>query len=899
MIKNKILRYLLFLVGICILGVFSLAMAFMYFSFTLPRITSLNDYRPSIPSKILASDATVLAEIGKEKRKVVEIENIPKIIIDAFLSAEDDSFFQHSGVDYLGIARAMVANLKAGRIVQGGSTITQQVAKSLLLSNERSIARKIKDFLLAQKIEKYLTKEEILFLYLNQVYLGGGNYGVHAAVEGYFEKELHEITIAEAAVIAGLLVAPGKYSPYRNPKAAIRRQRYVLRRMYEVGKITEEEYEQATNEVIKFRRRSASSFKAGHFTDWIRQTVIQKVGEEAFLNGGLTVETTLDWKLQQWAEKAVYDGIKVIDKRQGYKGTTEQLEEKEWEEFSKNQRLDIYDKKSSYFTIMEEGEIKYEFSLEPEEWEQLQVHRKKTALSLKNRRFVPGIWKDDPIVKHLDMGEDHYYKAIVTKVDDRARIIYVEVAGVPGIIPHENFKWAHKRNISKDKRNHYEVTKPSTIVKKGDLIDVTIQKKFERFYSQVTTSFQQYLNGRKTKKAILKQRYLRCLLDQKPQVEGALVALSPFSGKIIAFVGGVDFSKSQFNRAIQSQRQPGSSFKPILYAAALENGFGPNSIIIDSPESLGGVNQSLNWKPRNYDGKFKGPMTLRNALEVSRNIPTIKIAQDIGVNTIVNFVDRIGMNVSLAKDLSLSLGSFGVTLMNLTTTYAIFPNGGKKIQPYSIVSITDSSGKEYLEEIEEEISKNKEVKMDSSENTEEDSLDNKKDNPFLENLKGDQIYDRRLAYLMTNLLRGVILHGTGRGARSLGSSLGGKTGTTNDYVDAWFLGFSSNIVTGVWTGFDNNETLGMGETGARSALPIWKTFMAKGLKKYGDRSFTGPPGIIHVTINKETGRPADPQQDGGFMETFVEGFEPGIREENLEVADDGPLDVLEDDDFYK
>ena len=885
--------------SLCIIGVFIGVAVLMYFSLTLPKITDLNDYRPSIPSKILAADGTVLAEIGREKRKVVELEDIPKIIIDAFLSAEDDSFFQHAGVDYLGIARAMVANLKAGRIVQGGSTITQQVAKSLLLSNERSIARKIRDFLLAQKIEKYLTKEEILFLYLNQVYLGGGFYGIHAAADGYFKKELHEITVAEAAIIAGLLVAPGRYSPYRRPRATVRRQHYVLRRMYEVGKISEEEYRNALNEEIKFRRRPSTPFKAGHFTDWVRQRVIEDLGEEVLLNDGLTIRTTLDWDLQQQAEEAVYKGLRDIDKRQGHKGPLVRLKEEVWKGFIQERRVEIYSKASRYFTI-HETEIKDEISLGEGEMESLEKHEKEVAAKLNNNRFVPGIKKDDPIMEHLKADTRQHYEAIVTKVDDRARIIYVNVAGIPGIIPHDNFKWARKRSISKDKRNFYEVTKPSTILKRGDVVHVTIQKMSEPLLPNTTASFQEYIKKRRTRREILRQRYLLCLLDQEPEVEGALVAISPSSGNVIAFVGGGDFSKSQFNRVVQSLRQPGSSFKPILFAAALEQGLGPSTIIIDSPEALGGVDQTLSWKPRNYDGKFKGPMTLRNALEISRNIPTIKIAQEVGVEAITHFVKRIGMNVDLAKDLSLSLGSFGVSLMELTRTYGIFPSGGKKIRPISIVSITDDEGHDYFtgkeeEKMEEESRETTKEVSSSGEEMEEE------ENQFLAGLRGDRVYDRRLAYIMTNLLRGVVLHGTGRGARGIGSFLGGKTGTTNDYVDAWFIGFSSGLVTGVWTGFDHNQTLGMGETGARSALPIWKAFMSGGMKKYGEREFGQPPGIINMAINKETGRPAAVGEEGSFMEAFVEGLEPGaedIEERNLEVADDDGADILEDDDYF-
>ena len=898
MIKNIIIKCCITLFTLGISGLFFALIVFAYFSLSLPKLTSLSDYQPSLPSKILDREGVLLAEFGQEKREIVNFEDIPKIIIDAFLSAEDDSFYKHKGVDYFGILRAMVANIKAGRIVQGGSTITQQVAKSLLLSNKRSITRKIKDFLLARQIEKHFTKKEILFLYLNQVYLGGGYYGIKAAVKGYFGKELEEITISEAAMMAGLLVAPGRYSPYRRPVAAMRRQRYVLRRMFETRKITREEYQDALNEIIPFRKKRGTTFKAPHFSDWIRQRVIEQMGAEEFLNGGYQVNTTLDWELQELAEKSVYVGIKAIDKRQGFIGPIGHLKKEQWAQFSEHHRREIYNDKSNFFTF-QEGDIKNEISLGEHELEDLEEHKRKEGLKLKHSRFIPGIMPKDPLVEHFDIKADKYYQAIVLHVDDMARIIYVSVAGVPGIIPHNNFKWAKKRIISNNKRNYNEVSRPSTIVKKGDIVLVTIEKKSRSIYSHTTARFKRYINRRKNRKIIKKQKYLLCLLDQRPEAEGALVSLSPFTGNVISFVGGVDFSKSQFNRVLQSHRQPGSAFKPILYATALEYGFKPNSIIIDSPEALAGVDQSLSWKPRNYDGKFKGPMTFRNALETSRNIPTIKIAQTIGVQSIIKYADRIGMEVAtLDKDLSISLGSFGITLMSLTKTYGIFPNGGRKISSRSIVSIYDRA-------------KNKIdwMKKDNIETENEEEIEEQQEgppqeiDPFLAQLTDTQVYDPRLAYLMTNILRGVVLHGTGRSAKRLSTFLGGKTGTTNNYVDAWFVGFSSNLVTGVWTGFDNNKTLGMGESGSKAALPIWKKFMAGGLKKYGERDFLTPPGIINVAIDKETGKLAHSDQSNIFLESFVEGHGPTIEEneeveESLEFSEETISNILEDDSFY-
>lgn len=908
--KDYFLRGLYAFVGLGVLGGVIGAAVIITFSLSLPKITSLNDYRPPIPSKILAKDGTVLAQIGLEDREVAEIDEIPQRIIGAFLSAEDDKFYEHQGVDYLGVMRAMMANIKAGRVVQGGSTITQQVAKSLLLTNERSISRKIKDFLLALRIEKHLSKDEILYLYLNQVYLGGGYYGVKAAFKGYYNKELSEATVAESAMVAGLLVAPGRYSPYVNVQAAVRRQQYVLGRMLATGKITEEEYQEALREKIQFRIRRLGGFKAGHFTDWVRQRVIEVVGEDNFLTNGFVVKTTLDWSLQQVAEKESKEGAREIDKRQGFKGPLKSLEANQWDEFFKKQRAQIYSDASNYFTINDAMERDYEYVLDEAFYDKIIEREGIFNEESNSRKVLAGYAEDDPIIEHLKVKET--YEAIVLDTDDQARLIYIKLAGVSGIIPYEMFRWAHTREISADRIFHPYVTRPSTILKKGDVVHVRLMSKKTGLKERVTNEFEKYLDKLKDKgKRIAQEQYLLCMLDQVPEAEAALVSLNPQNGEILSLVGGVDFNRSQFNRALQALRQPGSSFKPILYAAALENGFTPATTIIDSPEALGGV-EGLNWKPGNYDGKFKGPMTLRYALETSRNVPTVKIAQDLGVEKIHEFSARLGLHIDMPKDLSLSLGSFGVTLLDLTSAYALFPNGGKKLKPVSVLSITDRDGKMYsldgaIETIEAEASEvavEEAPKVEPTAEASEEELaqeEQVEENQFLSGLAGDQVYDARLAYLMTNLLRGVVLYGTGRGALEVSSYLGGKTGTTNNYVDAWFMGFSNNVVTGVWTGFDNNETLGFGETGARSALPIWKEYMRAALVRYGENDFRVPAGLVNVVINRETGKLAKPGTAQAFTESFVQGTEPGAVEEKpveeIVIPESGST-IFEEDEYF-
>lgn len=909
----------IFGIGAIIAGGFLTVVVVMYFSMGLPKISSLAEYKPEISSQILSKDGMILAEIGTHNREVVLFNDIPKRVIDAFLSAEDSDFYNHSGVNFKGIARAMIANIKAGRVVQGGSTITQQVAKSFLLSSERSVSRKIKDFLLAQKIEEKFSKKDILFLYLNQVYLGGGYYGIKTAFKGYFGKELNEATVAESAMIAGLLVAPSKYSPYRRPKYAKRRQKYVLGRMLVTKKISQEEYDEAIAEKIKYRLRKARQFKAGYFTDWVRQRVIELVGEKDFLTNGYKVITSIDWELQKVAEAQVLSGVKAIDKRQGYKGSIGDRNLETLRETIIEERKVIYKKASQYFIVNEEYKKIFEIEFDEDEYIVQEEAIDKVNQEIKNKRFVAGYNIIDPVIDILKV--DKTYKATVVKIDDRARMIYIDISGVSAIMPYKYFRWAHERNVSEERKFHPYVTKPSTILKAGDIILAKVKKKSVKIIPHFWSTFKDYVKKSSDYDIIKKQKYVLCLLDQAPDAQGALISIKPSNGEIISFVGGADFSKSQFNRAIQSKRQPGSSFKPILFAAGLENGYTPASIIIDSPEALGGADASLNWKPRNYDGKFKGPITFRNSLEQSRNIPTIKIANRMGVSTVLDFVERIGFNAKLDQDLSLALGSFGVTLKDIVATYAMFPNGGKRVETKSILSIEDRDGNQYQLEENSNIgylSKKNEIEnqalleesgqVDQIEKTaeqlvkEEAESEEKSDiNPYLLALGGEQVYDPRLAYLMTNILRGTVLHGTGKGAREVSHFLGGKTGTTNNYVDAWFLGFSSNIVTGVWTGFDNNKTLGWGETGAKSALPIWKEYMRAGLRKFGEFDFQPPLGIINVPINKTTGRLVSNGATKSFLESFVEGTEPGIiRQKTVEeLKSDINTQVFEDDDYYE
>ncbi len=856
--KGLVFKIFLTVIGLGLVAGVTGAIAFTYFNLDLPKIDKLQDYKPNLASQIFSKDGYLLAELGLEKREIVEIKDVPVRVVDAFLAAEDDKFFEHKGVDYFGLARAMFANFKAGKVVQGGSTITQQVAKSLLLSSERSITRKLKDFILAQRIEEKLNKKEILFLYLNQVYLGGGYYGIKAAAHGYYNKELKEITIAEAAMLAGLLVAPGKYSPYVNPQAAKKRQRYVLERMFKLSKITQSQHDESLKERTIYHIHE-DELKAGYFTEWVRQKVVETVGDKPFLVNGFIIKTSLDWGLQKIAEEQVKKGIKDIDKRQGYKGPFAHISNEEFSKFEEENRRNLYKKRSSFFSINEKNEKDYEFAYDEEKYKEIKDIENKIRETIRDENITVGLNDKDTLIDILEMNTQ--YEAVITKIDDELRLIFISLAGSPGVIPFDNFKWAHKRSINENTSYYQEVTKPSTILRVGDLIHVQVIKKSNELINHLTKEGISAVSKSQKINLYKNSKYIICQLDQVAEVQGALFSMDVRTGEIISYVGGSDYKMSKFNRVIQAKRQPGSAFKPILFSSAIEHGYNPATIIMDTPEAMPGFDSASSWKPKNYEGGFKGPVTVRTTLEESRNIPTIKMADKVGVGTILKFVERIGFNVKLEKNLSIALGTFGVSPRDLVSTFAIYPNGGKFVTPKAIISVTDRDGKKYIiNELEDD------MKIPATDKKEEIA---DQAAPFLKNLDNKQVYDPRLAYIMTNLMKGVVNSGTAASARDLSPNIGGKTGTTNDFIDAWFVGFTSNVVTGVWTGFDDNKTLGHGETGGRSALPVWKEYMRANIRKFGDQPFEIPAGITQIWINKETGLKVTPNSPGAILESFA------------------------------
>jgi len=745
------------------LFVFLVSCAYGFYRITrnLPQITSLKDYQPSIVTTVYADDDSLIAEFYLERRIVVPLEQIPQTLVEAFVSAEDSRFFEHEGIDFLGILRALWKNIKARGIVQGGSTITQQVTKSLLLSPERSFTRKLKEAILAYRIEKYLSKQEILFLYLNQIYLGHGAYGVQAAAQNYFGKNVEELNLAECATLAGLPQAPSRYSPYSHPERAKERQVYVLNRMVADGYITTNQAAEALAYQLDIRERNDLNISSvPYFSEHIRRYLEEKYGEEALYRQGLRVYTTVNVAFQKAAQKAIEKGLYELDKREGYRGPLKQLTPEEIESFFKD--------------LQESGEK-----------------------------------------RQLEKGA--VVKGVVIAVSREEKTVSVRLNGTLGTLPLANMEWARK---------------PDPEIAYGTLLE----------------------EDSKTKGWIL-------ALEQEPEVQGALLCMENSTGQVKAMVGGLDFKLSQFNRAIQSRRQPGSAFKPFTYAAALDKGYTPATIIIDSPIIYTDEEMDFKWKPKNYKERFYGPTLLRTALIFSRNVVTIKILRDIGIDYVIDYARRFGITSPLSRDLSLALGSSGVSLLELTNAYSVFANLGELVSPIFITKVLDRQGN-ILEE---------------------------------HTTQRERVLEKDTAYIMTHLLQEVVKYGTGWRARAVKRPAAGKTGTTNKLQDAWYIGFTPDYVTGVWVGFDDDRTLGKFETGSRAASPIWVTFTSDILKNKPVNVFTVPENVVFAKIDPKTGLLAKPGDENAVFEAFKEGTAPTeTTEESAPTEDDffkGDLDA--------
>ncbi len=751
---------------------------FLYFSYHLPDFTSLKENSPHSYSIVYSEEDEVIGKFLLNNRIPIPYEQIPPMLIKAFLAAEDSEFFRHPGIDMKGILRALIKNLMAGKIVQGGSTITQQVAKTFFLTPQKSLLRKLKEIAYAFGLERTLTKEEILHLYLNHIYLGNGAYGIEAASESYFNKKVQQLTLPEMAMLAGLVKAPTRYSPIHHFNRAKERQAYVLGRMAELNYITQSQKEAALRAPIRIQSKESIFFsKAPYFTEFIRQQVEKKYGKEKLYREGLRIYTTLDLHLQRAAQQAIEAGLRELDKRQGFRGPIDRVSEKELKEL---------------------------------------LNRKKMILS------------------PLPLNE--IFEGIILSKEESKKIYTVWVEDRKGILPYSEMHWA----LQVKPTSHFKPSKiksPGDLLQPGDLIQVKI------------------------KEVSPKDQSLILSLEQKPLVQGALLCLDPKTGYIKAMVGGRDFSESQFNRVVYSRRQPGSAFKPLIYAAALEKGYTPSTILMDSPVEYPNYDGGSYWAPKNYDKNFLGPITFRNALAHSRNVVTVKILEEIGIDHALKFIKRMGIESPIQRNLSIALGTSGVSMLELASAFSIFANGGEKIKPIYIKKIVTMRG----EVLEENISFEEEENGEGDEGDEEGSFPSS---------QKEQVLSPQHAFIMTHLLEGVVQHGTGQRAKVLGRPVAGKTGTSSDYADAWFIGYTPSLLAAVWVGFDDKTSLGQNETGARAALPIWISFMERALRGTPVEHFKVPEGVVLMRVNLETGLPADGSSPDTILEAFPEGLAP-------------------------
>lgn len=727
----------------CLIGGLTLWLFYLQLNRSLPSTEALKNYHPPLVSTVYASDGTLIGEFHVERRYLVPLSEVPKRTVLAFLASEDARFYEHGGVDLVGIVRAFFKNLQAGEIVQGGSTITQQVVKSLLLTPEKTVIRKVKEAILAYRIDQFLTKDEILYLYLNQIYFGAGAYGVEAAARTYFDKHVHELSLAESSLLAGLPKAPSRFSPYQNYNAARERQQYVLQRMVEVGFITEQEGRQVYAAGVNLAKPKRWTLKEmDHFVEEVRRQMEARYGRDGLYKEGLQIYTTLDLRAQEAAKKALDQGLRQLDKRHSrYRGVHVNVPREDW------------------------------------------------PTSLRVLEKTNG-----------ELAQDRVVAALITGRDPKTGGCRLKMGAGEGILPPAGWTWTQ---IS-DKR-------ASRLFREGDVIRVRLDK-LQADGSWVT------------------------VLEQDPAMEGSLMAMEAPTGRVLAMVGGRNFAKSQFNRCTQSIRQPGSSFKPIIYAAALDKGYNESSILIDSPLVLDDHSLRGPWKPANYDHQFWGPIPLRRALIHSRNVVTVKLLSAIGVPYAIQYARQLGINSQLTPTLALALGSSGVTMWEMITAYGTFANLGERVEPYLIEKIVDRDGNV--------------VEAHAAQR--------------------QTVIPPQTAYIMTHLLEGVIGEGTGTRAKELGRPAGGKTGTTNELKDAWFIGYTPDVVAGVWVGYDDHHmSLGKGETGGRAACPIWTAFMKDLLKDQPVTSFAIPSGIVMAKVNAHTGTVSSGEDSGGVYAAFA------------------------------
>lgn len=886
---KKIIASLVFLSILAASGLY-----FIYYNIdrSLPEVIKIEDYQPLLVSQVYDRNNKKIGEFFRERRVLIPYKNIPKHVIEAFLAAEDDQFFQHKGINLQSLFRAAIANMRAGHSVQGGSTITQQVAKTLLLSNEKTYARKLRDILLALRMEKSLTKEEILYLYLNQIYFGQSAYGIEMAAQTYFRKSASQLTIPEAAILAGLPKAPSEYSPVRNPYRAKERQAYVLRRMAEVGYIKKEDSIAAIEEPLKVYLKEDYEEIAPYFMETVRQLLVQQLGEEVILDKGVNIYTSLDLAAQKSANESVKKGLKELDKRQGFRGPLQELKsDEEIDDFLEKQKKRLLAESNPERTIMPDGSFA-----------ELEWHKGKNSSKSLLARFTKEnkdqASTNEKLPSFLSVGKT--YLAVVTNVDDINSYVEVKFPETQGLINFDTMTWARKPNT--DKRSEYDqIRKPSQAVKKGDVVLAKIAA--ENFA---------WPKNKKPVANLDTTKHLLIELDQEPLVEGALLSLDQGTQDVLAMVGGYSFERNKFNRTIQAARQTGSSFKAIVYAAALEKNYNPSSLLIDAPvvykqqgDGDEGQGDDKSWKPSNHGREFSGEVTMRNALVRSLNIPSVKIIEDIGVPFATQFAQRLGIFSKLNPDFTLVLGSSSMTLYEMTKVFSEFGRNGIRTRPRLVKSVMDRMGKNLLENLTLETWFAKETQKieEDFEQKRLAYLDKAKSTPPSEDPEGkpaapptspfyfdnpEQLIRPQTAYIITHMLRGVIEdpNGTGGRAAQLGRPTAGKTGSTNGYVDAWFVGYTANIATGVWVGFDKERSIGRSEVGGKSALPIWLDFMKDAHANIPITPFTVPEGVNLVKVDAESGKLAHSASKRIIEQAYLVGTEPSAAESRSEETTD-------------
>ena len=771
-------------------------MAFLLWNVSkdLPDYEVLAKYEPPVMTRVHASDGSLIAEYATERRIYVPINAIPEKLIQAFLAAEDKNFFQHGGIDFQGIARAALTNInniQSGRRLVGASTITQQVAKNFLLTSDVTFERKIKEAILAIRIERAFTKEQILELYLNEIFLGLKSYGVAAAGLNYWGKALNELNLSDVAYLAALPKAPNNYHPFRRTKRALARRNWVIDRMVENGYVTEEEAEAAKAQPLNVNPRplGAHIFAAEFFAEEVRRELENTYGRDKLYGGGLSVRATLDPVMQRQARKALVKGLVRYDRRHGWRGPVQTIDPAgDWGE-----------------TL---GKIKVPRDVG--DW------RLSVVLKVENGQVTVGLRPNRLPSRKLEEKREG------------------------GIVTYENLKWIRPRN-------------KKAPLKVGDVVYVAPAQDKEG--KEIAGQWQ---------------------LMQIPAVEGALIAMDPHTGRVLAIVGGFSFDSSEFDRATQAQRQPGSSFKPLVYAAALDNGYTPASVVLDAPFCLEAARGRPRWCPENYSKKFYGPSTLRLGIEKSRNLMTVRLAQDLGMPLIAEYARRFGVYDNLLPVLPMALGAGETTLMKMITAYSVFANGGKKVTATFVDRIQDRYGRTIWRHDTRDCP---ECRTRGWDGQEEPALNDDR----------TQIIDPHTAYQVTSMMEGVVQRGTATRIKAVGKPMAGKTGTTNDYKDAWFVGFGPDLAVGVFIGFDQPRRMGKDATGGGVAAPVFRDFMIDALKGQPAIPFRIPPGLQLVQINRSTGF----RSAGGDPRAILEAFKPGTEPPRFVRAPAPPVQARE------